>query len=75
MGSNENTKLCDSTSHNNSDFICTPIAPLATSAPSYEINPVLLNLFMNEQLSGAGVYVALLLNNLLSFVICKSTKK
>src|ERR1041384_1835508 len=44
MGSNENTKLCDFTSHNNSDFICTPIAPHATSAPSYDIKPALLNL-------------------------------
>src|ERR1041385_5569091 len=43
MGSNENTKLCDFTSHNNSDFICTPIAPPATSAPSYEIKPALLD--------------------------------
>ena len=40
MGSNENTKLCDFTSHNNSDFICTPIAPPATSAPSYENKPI-----------------------------------
>ena len=39
MGSNENTKLCDFTSHNNSDFICTPIATPTTSAPSYEIKP------------------------------------
>ena len=46
MGSIENTKLCDFTSHNNSDFICTPIAPPATSAPSYEIKPALLNLGM-----------------------------
>ena len=30
MGSNENIKLCDFTSHNNSDFIYTPIAPPAT---------------------------------------------
>src|SRR3954465_1061770 len=31
MGSNKNPKLCDFTSHNNSGFICTPIAPPATS--------------------------------------------
>ena len=63
MGSNENTKLCDFTSHNNSDFICTPIAPPATSAPSYEIKPALLNLVMKDQFSGAGEDAALHLNN------------
>src|SRR3954468_11589895 len=63
MGSNENTKLCDFTSRNNSNFICTPIAPLAPSAPSYEIKPALLNLVMKEQFSGAGEDVALHLNN------------
>src|ERR1044071_3558235 len=63
MGSNENTKLCDFTNHNNSDFICTPIAPPATSAPSYEIKPALLNLVMKDQLSGAGEDAALHLNN------------
>src|ERR1041385_977920 len=39
MGSTENTKLCDFTSHNNQDFIGTPIATPATSATSYEIKP------------------------------------
>ena len=63
MGSSENTKLCDFTSHNNSDFICTPIAPPATSAPSYEIKPALLNLVMKEQFSRAGDDDALHLNN------------
>ena len=63
MGSNENTKLCDFTSHNNSDFICTPIAPPATSAPSYEIKPALLNLVMKDQFSCAGEDAALHLNN------------
>src|SRR3954471_24241399 len=62
MGSNENTKLCDFTSHNNSDFNCTPIAPPATSAP-YEIKPALLNLVMKDQFSGAGEDAALHLNN------------
>ena len=38
MDSTENTKLCDFTSQNNNDFICTPIAPPATSAPSYKSN-------------------------------------
>src|SRR3954465_4706040 len=63
MGSNENTKLCDLTSHNNNDFICTPISPPATSAPSYEIKPSLLNLVMKDQFSGAGEDAALHLNN------------
>src|SRR3954470_9527089 len=63
MGSNENTKLCDFTSHNNSEFICNPIATLATSAPSYEIKPALLNLVMKDQFSGARDDVALHLNN------------
>src|SRR3954464_7426563 len=63
MGSNENTKLCDFTSHNNSYFICTPIPPPATSAPSYEIKPALLNLVMKDQFLGAGEDVALNLNN------------
>ena len=63
MGSNENTKLCDFTSHNNSDFICTPIAPPATLAISYEIKPGLLNIVMKGQFSGAGEDAALHLNN------------
>src|SRR4051812_40501449 len=63
MGSNENTKLCDFTSHNNNDFICTPIAPPATSAPYYEIKPALLNLVMKHQFSGAGEDSALHLNS------------
>src|ERR1041384_2798777 len=63
MGSNENNKLCDFTSHINSDFICTPIAPPATSAPSYEIKPSLLNLVMKDQFSGVGEDAALHLNN------------
>src|ERR1041385_7116283 len=63
MGSFENTKLCDYTSHNNSDFICTPIATPATSAPSYEIKPGLLNLVMKDQFPGARNDVALHVNN------------
>ena len=63
MGSTENTKLCDFTSHNNKDFICTPIAPPATSAPSYEIKPALLNLIMKDQFYRAGENAALHLNN------------
>ena len=63
MGSSENTKLCDFTSYNNSDFICTPIAPPATSVPSYDIKPVLLNLVMKDQFSCAEDAAALHLNN------------
>ena len=55
--------LFNFTSHNNSDFICTPIAPPATSAVSYEIKPALLNLVMKEQFSGVGEDAALHLNN------------
>jgi hypothetical protein len=53
MGTHENTKLCDFNSTNNSDFICTPIAPPAPAANFYEIKPALLNLVMKEQFSGA----------------------
>ena len=63
MGSTENTKLCDFTSHNNNDLFCTPIAAPATSVTSYEIKPALLNLVMKEQFSGAGDAAALHLNN------------
>ena len=48
----ENTKLCDFTSTNNSDFICTPIAPPTPDVVFYEIKPALLNLVMKEQFSG-----------------------
>ena len=72
MGSTKNTKLCDFTSHNNNDFICTPIPPPATSAPSYEIKPALLNLVMKEQFSGAGDDDALHLNK--NFELCDMKK-
>jgi hypothetical protein len=54
MTNSENTKLCDFTSTNNSDFICTPIAPPAPAANFYEIKPALLNLVIKEQFSGAS---------------------
>jgi hypothetical protein len=54
MATSENTKLCDFTSMNNSDFICTPIAPPAPAANFYEIKPALLNLVIKEQFSGAS---------------------
>jgi hypothetical protein len=52
MSTPGNTKLCDFTSTNNNDFICTPIAPPAPEANFYEIKPTLLNLVMKEQFSG-----------------------
>ena len=72
MSSNENTNLCDFTNHNNSDFICTPIAPPSTSAPSYDIKPALLNLVMKYQFSGAREDAALHLNNF--FDLCDMQK-
>src|ERR1041385_2930156 len=75
MGSSENTKLCDLTSHNNSDFICTPIATPATSAPSYEIKPALLNLVMKYQFSGARDAAALHLNNFIELCDMKKYKE
>src|ERR1041385_2510324 len=72
MGSNENTKLCDFTSHNNIDFICTPIATQATSTPSYEIKPALLNLVMKDQFSRARDAGALHLN---SFIELRDMQK
>jgi hypothetical protein len=54
MATPENTKLCDFTSTNNSDFIYTPIAPPSPAANFYEIKPALLNLVMKEQFSGAS---------------------
>src|SRR3954468_18740513 len=75
MGSNENTKLCDFTSRNNSDFICTPIAPPATSTPSYEIKPALLNLVMKDKFSDAGDDAALHLNNFVELCDMKKYKE
>jgi hypothetical protein len=54
MGTPENTKLCDFTSTNNNDFICTPIAPPAPEAHFHEIKPALLNLIMKEQFSSVS---------------------
>ena len=71
----ENTKLCDFTSTNNSDFICTPIAPPAPDAVFYEIKPALLNLVMKEQFSGIILMMLLLtLIILLNFVRCKNIR-
>ena len=70
MGTPENTKLCDFTSTNNNDFICTHIAPPAPEASFFKIKPALLNLVMKEQFSGVSTDdAASHLNNLLSYVI------
>jgi hypothetical protein len=75
MGTPENTKLCDFTRTKNNDFICTPIAPPAPEANFYKIEPALLNLVMKEQFSGASFDdAAAHLNNLLSYVRCKSIR-
>ena len=75
MGSNANTMLCDFTIHNNSEFICTPIAPPATSTESYEIKLALLNLVMREQFSGVGEDVASHLNNFVELCDMKKYKE
>jgi hypothetical protein len=54
MSNPENTKLCDFTSTNNNNFICTSIAPPTPEATFYEIKPALLNLVMKEQFSGVS---------------------
>ena len=48
----ENTKLRDFSNTNNNDFICTPLAPPATSAETCDINTALLNLVIKDQFSG-----------------------
>ena len=76
MSSAENTKLCDFTSTNNNDFICTPIAPPASPASPatfYEIKPALLNLVMKEQFSGVSTDDAVVhLNNFVE--LCEMQK-
>jgi hypothetical protein len=65
--------LCDFTSTNNNDFICTPIAPHATEANFYEIKAALLNLVMKEQFSGVSTDdVAAHLNNFVE--LCEMQK-
>ena len=75
MGSTKNTKLCEFTSDNNNDFISTHISPPATSVPSYEIKPALLNLVMKDQFSGAGEDDALHLNNFVEICDMKKYKE
>ena len=70
MSSAENTKLCDFTSTNTNDFICTPIAP---PVAFYEIKPALLNLVMKDQFSGVSTDdAAVHLNNFVE--LCKMQK-
>jgi hypothetical protein len=63
MATPENTKLCDFTSTNNSDFFCTPIAPPAPAANFYEIKPALLNLVMKEQIMSLMLHHLMLLDS------------
>jgi hypothetical protein len=73
MGTPENTKLCDFTSTNNNDFICTPIVPPALEANFYEIKPALLNLVMKEPFSGVSTDDAA--DHLINFVeLCEMQK-
>jgi hypothetical protein len=73
MSTPENTKLCDFTSTNNNDFICTPIASPAPGAIFYEIKPALLNLVMKEQFYGVSIDdVAAHLNNFVE--LCEMQK-
>jgi hypothetical protein len=58
MSNPKNTKLCDFTSTNNNDFICTPIVPPAPEATFDEIKLALLNLLMKEQFSGVSTDAA-----------------
>jgi hypothetical protein len=67
------TPSCDFTSTNNSDFICTPIAPPTPAADFYKIKPALLNLVMKEQFSSASSDdVAAHLNNFVE--LCEMQK-
>jgi hypothetical protein len=73
MATPENTKLCDFTSTNNSDFIYTPIVPPAPAANFYVIKPALLNLVIKEQFSGASTNDAVAyLNNFVE--LCEMQK-
>jgi hypothetical protein len=73
MTTPENTQLCDFTSTNNNDFICTTIAPPTLEATFYEIKPALLNLVMKEQFCGVNTDdAAAHLNNFVELCECKS---
>ena len=72
MATNDTTNLCDFTSTNNNDFICTPIATPVATADSYEIKPALLNLVMKDQFSGIGEDAASHLNKFVE--LCEMQK-
>jgi hypothetical protein len=73
MNNLENTRLCDFTSTNNNDFICTPIAPPTPEATFDEIKPALLNLVTKEQFSGVKTDDAIVhLNNFVE--LCEMQK-
>jgi hypothetical protein len=75
MATPENTKLCDFTSNNNSDFICTPIASPAPAANFYEIKPALLNLVMKDNfLVLVQMMLQLISTILLSYVRCRNIR-
>jgi hypothetical protein len=75
MSNPENTKLCDFTSTNNNDFICTPIAPPVPEATFYEIKPALLNLVMkNNFLVLVLMMLLLTLIILLNSMRCKNVR-
>ena len=75
MATNDTTKLCGFTSTNNNDYICTPIAPPATTADSYEIKPALLNLVMKDQFYGIGEDAASHLNNFVELCDMQNIKR
>jgi hypothetical protein len=68
----ENTKVCNFTSTNNNDFICTPIVPPAREATFYEIKPALFNLVMKEQFFGVSIDDDAHLNNFVE--LCEMQK-
>ena len=69
----DNTKLCDFSNTNNTDFLSTPIAPL-NDVESCEINAALLNLVMKDKFSGLPCEdAAIHLNNFVD--LCDMKKK
>jgi hypothetical protein len=65
--------LCEFTSTNNYDFICTPITPPAPEVNFYKIKPALLNLVMKKQFSSVSTNdAAAHLNNIVE--LCEIQK-
>ena len=75
MAKSDTTKICDYTSTNNNDFICTPISSPAATADSFEIKPALLNLVMKDQFSSIGEDAASHLNNFIELCDMKKYKE